>query len=121
MELTKSYLADGTGFNSRMSRQKLAKSTRFDTKSDTKLGPGADCGGSVLVFQSGGVDAAVFTTRRVTGELLLGSSDFTGNRAAKLRKWSESHFRDGGSETMGAAKHGAMEKLRVISWKFCRG
>ena len=60
MELTKSYLADGTGFNSRMSRQKPAKSTRFDTKSDTKLGPGADSGGSVLVFQSGGVDAAAF-------------------------------------------------------------
>ena len=34
-----------------------------------------------------------------------------------LRKWAESHFRDapGDSETIGAAKHAAMEKLRMIS------
>ena len=48
--------------------------------------------------------------------------DFTGNRAAKLRKCVESRFRDAsrGSETMGAATHAAMERLRMISWKFCR-
>ena len=42
---------------------------------------------------------------------------------AELRRWAESHFRNGprGSETMGAAKHAAMDKLRKISWKFCRG
>jgi hypothetical protein len=40
-----------------------------------------------------------------------------------LRKWTESYFWDGtgGSETIGAAKHAAMEKLRMIAWKFCRG
>ena len=27
----------------------------------------------------------------------------------------------GGSETIGAANHAAIEKLRMISWKFCRG
>jgi hypothetical protein len=53
MEFTKSYLADGKGFNSRMSRQEPLKSARFDTKSDTKLGRGADSGGS-SPFLSGG-------------------------------------------------------------------
>jgi hypothetical protein len=59
----------------------------------------------------------------VSGELLGGSPISPVIVFAELRKWAESHFRDAprGSETMGAAKHAAMEKLRVISWKFCRG
>jgi hypothetical protein len=52
MELTKQYLADGKGFNSRTGRQKLPKSVRLDTKSDTKLGQGLMSGGSALFFQS---------------------------------------------------------------------
>ena len=56
MELTKSYLADGKDLNSRTSRQKRLKSARFDTKSDTKLGPGADSGGSSPHLSRGGVE-----------------------------------------------------------------
>ena len=59
----------------------------------------------------------------LAGKGVTWESQFTANRAAKLRKWAESHFRDAprASETMGTAKHAAMEKLRMISWKFCRG
>ncbi len=54
MEFVKPYLADGKDFNSRMSRQEPLKSARFDTKSDTKIGPGADSGGSSPLLFSGG-------------------------------------------------------------------
>ena len=46
--------ADGKDFNSRTSRQKPLKSSHFDTKLDTKLGPGADSGGSRPLRFSGG-------------------------------------------------------------------
>jgi hypothetical protein len=67
-----SVRADGTGFNSRMSRQQGVKSTRFDTKSDTKLGPGADSGGSVLVFQSGGGGRSSFSLPHELSHLVVG-------------------------------------------------
>jgi len=69
------------------------------------------------------LNSAGRSRRRCVWRIVTCEPDFTGNRAAKLRKWAESHRRDAprGSETMGAAKQAAMEKLRVISRKFCRG
>ena len=55
----------------------------------------------------------------MSGELVWGV-DLTGNRAAKVDCVLLAG-RTGGSETIGAAKHAAMEKLRMIAWKFCRG
>jgi len=50
MELAKSYLADGKGFNSRTSRPEPLKSACFDTKSDTKLGRGLIVADQALFF-----------------------------------------------------------------------
>ena len=63
---------------------------------------------------------------RERGELRLCLANWYGESilpVIALRKWTESYFWDGtgGSETIGAAKHAAMEKLRMIAWKFCRG
>jgi len=82
---------------------------------------------SIRILSKSTCPSAVQTGRSRAGwdvwRIVTWEPDFTGNRAEKLRKWAESHFRNAprGSEAMGAAKHGAMKKLRMISWKFCRG
>ena len=72
------------------------------------------------------LDQSLYALDSTTIDLCLCLANWYGESilpVIALRKWTESYFWDGtgGSETIGAAKHAAMEKLRMIAWKFCRG